>query len=211
MSSPGIEFAQLEKAPDHLFLNYIKSYLYSGATDRDLLEICSLSSKVHQRCTKFKPLIQRWQRDISQDTIKNYIDLRNAIEADNVQAFDQIVQSGGAILKQYVQSPLYSDNYPTILGIFWDWMTFPKSVAMMDKILKMVPVSKFPSEIINNILLDPFRRQSEEQRQLHIKLAFRLLSYPGMRQQIMLRIEQREMTIESLNQIIALISLFTIS
>lgn len=211
-SSPGIDFVQLEKAPDDIFLSYIHSYLYSGTTGHDLRELCSLSRTVSHRCNKFKTVIQEWQHAIMEENRKSIAQLFKAIDADDISLFDELIRLGGPALRQYLQAPRYPAEYPALLSTFVHWDFFPKSVAMMDRILDLIPISIFPSDIINHILIDPLLRktQEEEQRQLHIKLAFRLIAFPGVRSEINKRVEQGDKTITSLDQILALIGRFVI-
>lgn len=202
--TPGIEFAQLEKAPDEIFLDYIKYYLLSGGTE--LRGMCSLSSTMNKRCQQFRPLIEEWI-EMSQTDWQRDQTLYKTIQTDDVSKFEKIRDNKK--FSKLLQAPRWEwdpNGIPRLLEIFNDHTTFPQSIAMMQKIFNMIPAVQFPNSVIEKILVDPLV-WDDEQRQLNIELAFHMISQPQVRETILEQVSQGNMSPGTLNTVLFLIEI----
>lgn len=170
--APGIEFAQIERAPDDIFLSYVIHYIKAGG--KDLKTICSASSTMNRRCNQFRGVIE--SQLLARNDRVLFMRFKSAVSRDDIREVNYILSLGGSRFKHYLASTMYLGSPLSIHNLMMPGQFKPKSTAMMDVLFTLLPPTQYPYHVLFSLLNDSFFSQDVT------KIVRYIFAQPGVRE-----------------------------
>lgn len=178
-----IKFAQIENAPDRIFVSYIGHYLQMGG--RELKTLCSASSTMSRRCNENKAIIQLYQPQALANKI-----LQALMFDHGVVELDRLLYFVGNETTRILTSPNTHGEVQLL-----DRITRPATtIVKLQRICSLFPPSNWPEWYLQTFLFTMVHRHEpyfsgmyhsiEAEKDLIEKTRY-VFSLPGSRERLL--------------------------
>ncbi len=165
------QFMMITKAPDHLFLNYIRHYIEQGG--KDLRTLCSLSSVMNRRCNQHRATIRNITldhllRNLTTEQLKNH--LYWAIRLNEHDRFEKVLEIGGDAFKQSIY-----ENNNQFFALTLDMSVHTVKISMLQRIFQLIDYRTLPDRLFFSFIGNLPKSEAR---------ATYILSLPGIRDRL---------------------------